>query len=128
MVDSVGDVTDVIVGHGTRGPYALSWTNFDTDGISVVINGRSLRKGQDYNIDTAGGVISFNVAGVHPHDMAQVLDEEGVAVRAGNHCAQPLHRRLGLVASCRASFYFYNTLAEVDALVAAVEHAKQFLG
>ena len=60
VVDSVGDVTDVIVGHGTRGPYVLSWNNFDTDGISVVINGRSLRKGDDYNIDSSGGVISFN--------------------------------------------------------------------
>lgn len=59
MVDSLGGVTDVIVGHNTRGPYTLSWTNFDSDGISVVINGRTLRKGADYNIDVVGGVISF---------------------------------------------------------------------
>lgn len=60
MVDSLGDVTDVIVGHNTRGPYSLSWNNFDTDGISVVVNGRTLRKGDEYNIDPTGGVISFN--------------------------------------------------------------------
>lgn len=59
MVDSLGMVNDVIVGHNNRGPYTLSWTNFDTDGISVIINGRTLRRGADYNIDTAGGVISF---------------------------------------------------------------------
>ncbi|MDH7568902.1 MAG: cysteine desulfurase [Armatimonadota bacterium] len=75
-----------------------------------------------------GGVISFNVQGIHPHDLAQVLDQEGVAVRAGNHCAQPLHRKLGQVASCRASFYLYNTEAEVDALVHAIQRAKAFFG
>ena len=75
-----------------------------------------------------GGVVSFNVEGVHPHDLAQLLDQEGVAVRAGNHCAQPLHRLLGTVASCRASFYLYNTEAEVDALVAAIGTAQRFFG
>lgn len=60
MVDSIGEVTDVIVGHNTRGPYSLSWTNFDPDGISVVINGRSLKKGSDYNVDIAKGVASFS--------------------------------------------------------------------
>lgn len=60
MVDSIGGVTDVIVGHNTRGPYSLSWANFDPEGISVVINGRSLSKGSDYNIDIAKGIVSFN--------------------------------------------------------------------
>ena len=60
MVDSIGEVTDVIVGHNTRGPYSLSWTNFDANGISVIINGRSLKNGADCKIDTANGIISFD--------------------------------------------------------------------
>ncbi|HEX2999471.1 MAG TPA: aminotransferase class V-fold PLP-dependent enzyme, partial [Armatimonadota bacterium] len=80
------------------------------------------------NAPQRGGVVSFEVDGIHPHDLSQLLDQDGVAVRAGNHCAQPLHRLLGLAATCRASFYFYNTKAEVDALVTAVQHAKEFFG
>jgi len=75
-----------------------------------------------------GGVVSFNLEGVHPHDMATILDAEGVAIRAGHHCAQPLMRRLGVVATARASFYLYNTCEEVDALVRAVEKARQVFG
>lgn len=71
-----------------------------------------------------GGIVAFNVAGVHPHDVATALDSEGVAVRAGSHCAQPLMRYLGVGATVRASFYLYNTEAEIDALVAAVERAR----
>jgi len=71
------------------------------------------------------GVVSFVVAGVHPHDVGTVLDAEGVAVRAGHHCAQPLMRRLGQVATVRASFAAYNTEAEIDALAAAVERARR---
>ena len=75
-----------------------------------------------------GGVVSFNLEGVHPHDIATILDSEGVAIRAGHHCAQPLMRRLGVVATARASFYLYNTCEEVDVLVRAVEKAKQIFG
>ncbi len=75
-----------------------------------------------------GGVVSFTLEGVHPHDIATILDAEGVAIRAGHHCAQPLMRRLGVVATARASFYLYNTCEEVDALVRAVEKAKQIFG
>jgi cysteine desulfurase/selenocysteine lyase len=64
-----------------------------------------------------GGVVSFTTVGVHPHDVAQVLDMDGIAIRAGHHCAMPLHERLNIPASSRASFYLYNTTAEVDALV-----------
>lgn len=71
-----------------------------------------------------GGVISFTLAEVHPHDLAQVLDNEGICVRAGNHCAQPLIDKLGLPATARASFYIYNTPEEVDALAQALEKAK----
>jgi cysteine desulfurase/selenocysteine lyase len=71
-----------------------------------------------------GGVVSFTLDEVHPHDLAQVLDNEGVCVRAGNHCAQPLVDKLGLPATARASFYIYNTPEEVDALAQALEKAK----
>lgn len=71
----------------------------------------------------AGGVISFNLKGVHPHDVASILDSEGVCVRSGNHCAQPLMRFLGIDSTCRASFYFYNTKEDVDMLVKALNKA-----
>jgi len=73
-----------------------------------------------------GAAISFEVDGVHPHDVSQVLDEQGVAVRAGHHCAWPLHRALGVQASTRASFYLYNTLDEVDALAEGIRQAQRF--
>ena len=63
-----------------------------------------------------GGVISFNLRNVHPHDVSEILDGQGIAIRAGQHCAHPLHALLGTVATCRASFYVYNTAAEIDAL------------
>ncbi|WP_125763362.1 cysteine desulfurase [Companilactobacillus hulinensis] len=71
-------------------------------------------------------VISFNLKGLHPHDLATGLDMEGVAVRAGHHCAQPLMTYLGLSATARASFYFYNTLADADKLVEAIKATKEF--
>ena len=69
-------------------------------------------------------ILSFEVAGVHPHDVGAVLDDEGVAVRAGHHCAQPIMARLGVPATTRASFALYNTLDEVDVLVRALERVK----
>jgi len=74
------------------------------------------------------GVISFTLGDVHPHDVAAVLDQHGVAVRAGHHCTQPLMRRLGLVATTRASFYLYNHEGDVDQLVAALEEARRVFG
>jgi len=71
------------------------------------------------------GVISFDVSGIHPHDVAQIFDSEGICVRAGHHCNQPLMNRLGTPATTRASFYLYNTFAEIDALVAAIDTAKR---
>ena len=73
------------------------------------------------------GIVSFTLAGVHAHDIAQLLDRHGVAIRAGHHCAMPLHKRLGINASARASFYFYNTLAEVDRLGAGLAAARRVL-
>jgi cysteine desulfurase/selenocysteine lyase len=71
------------------------------------------------------GIVSFNIEGVHPHDVAQVAGEHGVAVRAGHHCCQPLMQRLGVPATVRASFAPYNTAADVDALLEAVRAAKR---
>jgi cysteine desulfurase/selenocysteine lyase len=64
-----------------------------------------------------GGVAAFTFADAHPHDVAQILDDRGVAVRAGHHCAMPLHEKLGLPATTRASFYLYNSPEEIDKLV-----------
>ena len=75
-----------------------------------------------------GGVVSFDLEGVHPHDVGQVLDSYGVAIRAGHHCAQPVMQRLGVPATARASFYIYNTRAEVDALEAAVRETVSYFG
>jgi len=72
-----------------------------------------------------GGIVSFSVAGVHPHDLAQLLDREGVAIRAGHHCAMPLHEQMHLPASARVSFSLYNTVEEIDILVHAIEVAKR---
>ncbi len=78
--------------------------------------------------DARGSEVSFWFRDIHPHDLAQVLDEEGVAIRAGHHCAQILMRRLGVPATSRASFYVYNTKDEVDALVAALGKAGALFG
>jgi cysteine desulfurase/selenocysteine lyase len=75
-----------------------------------------------------GGAVAFEVQGVHPHDVGQVLDELGIAVRTGHHCAWPLHRALGVQASTRATFYVYNTHAEVDALAEGIRYAQRFFG
>ena len=78
------------------------------------------------NTQQRGPVISFNVDAVHPHDLAQFLDEEGVAIRAGHHCAQPLMQRLGVPATSRASIYLYNTKAEIDRFIAALNTTIRF--
>jgi cysteine desulfurase / selenocysteine lyase len=74
------------------------------------------------------GIVSFNVEGVHPHDVAQILDLDGVAIRAGHHCCQPLMHKLGVAATNRASFYLYTIPEEIDRLVEGVRKAKQLLG
>jgi cysteine desulfurase/selenocysteine lyase len=73
-----------------------------------------------------GAIVSFSIDGLHPHDASTIIDRSGVAVRAGHHCAQPLMGRLGVTATCRASFAMYNTRAEVDALVEALIKAHEF--
>ena len=75
-----------------------------------------------------GGVASFTFDGVHPHDVAQILDRDGVAVRAGHHCAQPLHEKFGISATTRASFYLYTTREEVDKLIEGIYKVKEIFG
>ncbi len=75
-----------------------------------------------------GGAVSFVVDGIHPHDVGQVLDDQGIAVRVGHHCAWPVVRRYGVPATTRATFYIYNDTSDVDALVAGVRHAQTFFG
>jgi cysteine desulfurase/selenocysteine lyase len=74
-----------------------------------------------------GGIVSFTVDTVHPHDLAQLVDRRGVAIRAGHHCAMPLHKRLGILATARASLYLYNNAHEIDALAEAIIGARQML-
>jgi cysteine desulfurase/selenocysteine lyase len=96
--------------------YALSLLN-DVPGLTIL--------GPTEPVDR-GGAISFELARLHPHDVSQVLDSLGIAVRAGHHCAKPAHARFGVQSSTRASFYLYTTVAEVDALVEGIEHTKRF--
>jgi cysteine desulfurase/selenocysteine lyase len=79
-------------------------------------------------LEERSGVVSFTLADVHPHDLATILDSEGVAIRAGHHCTQPLMRRLGVGATARASFYLYNTPADVDRLIGALHRARELFG
>ena len=78
--------------------------------------------------ENRGGAISFTVEGVHPHDLGQVLDDHGVSIRVGHHCAWPLHRACGAQSTARASFYLYNTEEEVDKLVDVIKAAREFFG
>ena len=83
--------------------------------------------------DGRGGALSFTLTGldgreIHPHDVSQVLDAHGIAVRAGHHCARPLHRRFGIAASTRASVYLYTTRGEIDALADGLRQTQKFFG
>jgi cysteine desulfurase / selenocysteine lyase len=90
------------------------------EGLSEIEGVRTLGPAAEYR----SGLVSFTVDGIHAHDLAQVLDSGGIAIRAGHHCAQPLHARLGIAASARASFYLYNTTDEVDRLLEGIQHAQ----
>jgi cysteine desulfurase/selenocysteine lyase len=78
--------------------------------------------------DQKGGVASFTFEGVHPHDVSQILDADGIAVRAGHHCAMPLHTKFGITATSRASFYLYNTTSEIDRLIEGLYDVKRIFG
>ena len=98
-------------------------TGLALDGLSSLPGVRVI--GPEDNVDR-GGAISFVVDGVHPHDVGQVLDDQGVAVRTGHHCAWPVVRRYGIPATTRATFYLYNDEADIEALVDAVAYAQRF--
>lgn len=83
--------------------------------------------GCDSKLSNKTGIITFNVKEVHPHDVATILDAEGVAIRAGHHCAQPLHRYLGVNATCRASFYLYNSTEDIDRLIEGLKKVRKVL-
>lgn len=80
------------------------------------------------NLEMRGGVVSFAVDGIHPHDLGQFLDSQGIAVRTGHHCAWPLNKKFGVSATTRASFYLYNTDADVDDLVTGIHQAEEYFG
>ena len=80
------------------------------------------------DVEKRGGLVAFTFSDIHPHDLATFFDQEGIAVRAGHHCAMPLHKKLGLTATTRASFYLYNEREEVDVFIAALHKAKKFFG
>ncbi|AGT33330.1 cysteine desulfurase [Geobacillus genomosp. 3] len=86
----------------------------DMDGVTV------------YGPKERAGLVTFNIDGVHPHDVATVLDAEGIAIRAGHHCAQPLMKWLNVTATARASFYLYNTKEEIDRFIAALQKAEEY--
>jgi cysteine desulfurase/selenocysteine lyase len=92
---------------------------------------RSLGHATLYGPESAeerSGVVTFNDIDIHPHDLSTILDHHGVAVRAGHHCAQPLMRILGVVATARASFYIYNDRDDVDVLIDALKEARRYFG
>ena len=80
------------------------------------------------NVEQRGGLVAFTLGDVHAHDIATFADQDGVAIRAGHHCAMPLHKKLGLAATARASFYLYNTREEVDVFIEMLHRAKKFFG
>ena len=100
-------------------------TGYLLDGLASV-GGVSVLGPKDAH--SRGGAVSFELDGVHPHDVSQLLDSQGIAVRAGHHCTKPLHARFGVQSSARASSYLYTTPEEIDALVEGLEHTKKYFG
>lgn len=96
-------------------------TNYAREKLSAIDSLRLIGDSQN-----KGAIFSFTLGEIHSHDVSMLIDREGIAVRAGTHCAQPLLERFGLTSTCRASFAMYNTLAEVDLLVASLQKAKEF--
>jgi cysteine desulfurase/selenocysteine lyase len=104
----------------------------EMDLVGVAMDRLTERFGDDLtihgprNVELRGGALSFALRDVHPHDVSQVLDQTNVCVRAGHHCAKPLMRVLGVGATARASFYVYNDIDDVDALVEGLDDARDF--
>ncbi len=98
-------------------------TRYALEGLSTI---RGLTVLGPTSTEQRGGAISFEIEGIHPHDVSQVLDSRGIAVRAGHHCAKPAHKRYGVQASTRASSYLYTTPAEIDSLIEGLEYTKKY--
>ena len=111
------------VGMGAIREHEEAITAYALEGLSGI---RGLQVLGPTDASMRGGAISFEIDGLHPHDVAQVLDSRGIAVRAGHHCAKPAHKRFGVQSSTRASSYLYTTPAEVDALVDGLEYTKKY--
>jgi cysteine desulfurase / selenocysteine lyase len=123
----LGAAVDYLNGLGMEAVFAheLALTGAALDGLAQVPGVRIIGP---RDLADRGGAVSFVVDGVHAHDVGQVLDDRGVAVRVGHHCAWPLHRRFGVAATVRATFAVYNTPDEVAALVDGVHAARDFFG
>lgn len=126
-VIAFGPALDYLEGLGMEAVrrHEIELTQYAIDALSrvdgVTVYGPS-------SAEEKGGAVAFNLGELHPHDLSQVLDQQGIAIRAGHHCAQPLMRELGVVATARASFYIYNTKEEVDALVDGLGEAERIFG
>ncbi|MEV8631050.1 cysteine desulfurase [Streptosporangium sp. NPDC051023] len=121
----LGAAVDYLSGIGMEAiaQHERELTSYALDALREI---RGLRVIGPESLDERGGTISFTLEGIHPHDVGQILDDNfGVAVRVGHHCARPLHLRFGIPATTRASFYLYNTPAEIDALVRGLHHVQK---
>lgn len=105
--------------------HEVELTQYLLDGLSDI---EDLRIIGPTNTELRGGTVSFTVGDIHPHDLGQYLDSQGIAVRTGHHCAWPLTRKLGVPATTRASIYLYNTTDDLDALISGVKGAQKYFG
>ena len=110
--------------------YQIGYSNIERAEKEIISYAREKLSKLDFltlymtpNEENHSSVISYNINGIHPHDVASILDSEGICIRSGNHCAQPLMRFLGIDSTCRASFAFYNTKEDVDKLVSGLNKA-----
>jgi cysteine desulfurase/selenocysteine lyase len=119
----LGKAIDYLTNIGMReiALYEQSLTTYAIEKMSQVDNLKIYG-----NAPERGGVISFNIGNIHPHDLSHFLDQQGIAVRAGHHCAQPIMRKLNIAATTRASLYFYNTIEEIDVFVNELKNAVSF--
>ena len=92
--------------------------------LDRIINVKGIHVYGTRDIEKRGGLISFNLGDIHPHDLSTILDEDGIAIRSGHHCAQPLMELLDVAATSRVSFYIYNTKEEIDSLINSLERAR----
>jgi len=110
------------IGMGKVREHEIELTTYALDKLSQI---KGIKLYGPNEIAKRGGVISFNLGDIHPHDLATIIDEDGVAIRSGHHCAQVLMERLDVAATSRASFYIYNTREEVDVFIKSLNRARE---